>query len=112
MASSGTMTHRVTLHAPAGTRGDGTAHDLATHLAADIEAFEPQFQQRERQAVGGVSSQVFYLIDLYYRSDVQTDLRLVEECHARRTFEILQIVPDTNLVKMQVTCVVGPEAAG
>lgn len=67
---SGELKHRLTLHAPEGTYGTGVAGapasavDLATAIPAKVEAVPLQFQQQERLAAGGLSTQTLYAIKL------------------------------------------------
>jgi head-tail adaptor len=109
--ASGEMRHRLTLHAPEGTRDQGSPDDLATGIPAKITALPLAFQQQERIAAGGVRAQTVYSIVMRYRDDVQEDLYLLEECCTERTFHILSIIPDDKLVDLELTCVVGPKAA-
>jgi head-tail adaptor len=109
--AAGELRHRVTLHAPEGTRDEGSPADLATGIPAKILAVPLQFQQAERLAAGGVRMQTLYTITMRYREDVAEDLQLVEECCTERTFHILSMIPDDQLTTLELTCVVGPRAA-
>lgn len=109
--AAGEMRHRLTLHAPEGTRDEGSPDDLATGIPAKITALPLAFQQQERLAAGGVRAQTVYTIVVRYRDDIQGDLQLVEECCTERTFQILSIIPDDKLVDLELTCVVGPKVA-
>jgi head-tail adaptor len=107
--AAGSLRHRVTLHAPAGTRGTGdpaTASNLATGIPVKIESVPLQFQQQERIAAGGINSQTLYTITMRYRSDVAKDLVLVEECCTERTFQIVSMIPSDKLDWLDLTCVV------
>ena len=109
--ASGEMRHRLTLHAPEGTRGAGSPDDLETGIPAKIAALPPAFQQRERLAAGGPRAETLYLIQMRYSADVAEDLQLVEECCTERTFHILSIVADDKLEWLDVTCIVSQRAA-
>lgn len=109
--ASGELRHRVTLHAPEGTRGVGSPDDLASGIPAKIMAVPLAFQQQERIAAGGARAQTLYSITIRYRDDVYEDLQLVEECCTQRTFHILSMIPDDQLQSLELTCVVGPRAA-
>lgn len=104
--ASGQMRHRLTLHAPAGTRGDGTAVDLLSGLPAKIEAVPLQFQQQERLAAGGIQGQTLYNIAMRYHDEIAKDLELHEECCLQRTFQILQMIPSDKMDWLDLTCVV------
>lgn len=105
--AAGEYRHRLTLHAPEGTRGTGTAQDLATSIPAKITAVPLQFQQQERLAAGGQNVQTLYAIVVRYREDVATDLHWIEECCTERVFQILSIIPDDKLSELEMTCIVG-----
>ena len=105
--ASGERSHRITLHAPEGTRGDGTAQDLATAIPAKIGPVPLAFQQQERLAAGGQTRQTLYSINIRYRADVDSDLVLVEECHTQREFQILTMIPSDKMDEIDLTCVVG-----
>lgn len=105
-APAGVMRHRVRLFAPEGTRGDGTAQTIASHIPASITAVPLQFQQQERLAAGGVNAQTLYSIDIRYRPDVAKDLQLVEECCTERTFNIVTMIPSDKMDWLSLTCLV------
>lgn len=104
--ASGEMRHRLTLHAPQGTYGSGTATDIATGIPAKITAVPLQFQQQERLAVGGINSQTLYAIEIRYRDDLEKNYQLVEECCTERTFNIVQMIPSDKLDWWSLTCLV------
>jgi hypothetical protein len=103
---SGQLRHRLTLHAPAGTRGDGTAQNLRTGMPANIAAVPLQFQQQERLAAGGIQAQTLYNIDMRYDDAVAKDLQLIEECCTERTFQIVSMIPSDKMDWLELTCVV------
>jgi hypothetical protein len=110
--ASGELRHRLTLYAPEGTRGEGSPDELATGVAAKIEAVPLQFQQQERLNAGGPRTQTLYVVTTRYRDDVFEDLEWHEECCTLRQFRILQIIPDDTLSDLQMTCVIGPREVG
>jgi head-tail adaptor len=97
--------HRLTLHAPEGTRNSGSPADLASGVRAQITALT--IQERERLGLGGLTSQTVYIIRMAYRSDVDTDLILVEECCSQRRFQIVNMVPSDRNERLEITAVVG-----
>ena len=101
---AGDFSHRVTLFAPAGTLavGDST---LDTEVRARIQAVTAQ--QREQLAIGGIQGQTIYIVTIRYRTDVQSDLVVVEECCTQRRFQILSIIPTDRREALELTCVVG-----
>lgn len=107
--ASGEMRHRLTLYAPEGTSNEfeGSPTELATAVPAKIQAVPLQFQQQERLAVGGVSSQTLYTITTRYRDDAREDLEWHEECCSQRVFRILSMIPDDKQIDMEYTCVTG-----
>jgi head-tail adaptor len=102
--ASGQMRHRLTLYAPQGTRGDGTAANLLTGIPARIEAVPLQFQQQERLAAGGIQAQTLYNIQVRYHEDIAKDLELHEECCTQRTFQIVSMIPSDKLDWLDLTC--------
>lgn len=108
--ASGEMRHRLTLHAPEGTHGEGDpapAVDVATDIPAKIQAVPLQFQQQERLAAGGQNVQTLYSVTVRYRDDVMTVFEWHEQCCSQRVFQILSKIEDDKLVDLEMTCVVG-----
>lgn len=105
--ASGKKRCRLTLHAPEGTYGDGTERDVRRSISAVVEKVPLQFQRQESLVLGGQNVQTLYLVVIEYLPEVTHRLQLVEECCTHRVFEILQIVPDTTMRELELTCVVG-----
>jgi head-tail adaptor len=107
MPSSGEMRHRVTIHAPEGTYGTGSpaaAVNIATGVAAKIGDLPNQFQQAERIASGGQRGYSVAQIELRYRTDVQMDFEIREECCNQRRFQIVQMTQDDKPEWLILTC--------
>ena len=103
---SGQMRHRLTIYAPEGTYGVGDpapAVNIATGIAAMIEAMPLQFQQQERLAAGGISRETLYNIEMRYRGDIDAQFQLVEECHTQRRFNIVAMIPSDKMDWLKVT---------
>lgn len=104
MLSAGHLRHRVTIHAPAGTREVG-AVDVATRVPAKIAGGRSESFGREDLAAGGVQSQAGSTVTMRFRTDVQTSYELVEHCCNARRFQILSIQPSDDGAAIEMACV-------
>lgn len=95
------MRHRVTIHAPAGTKAVA-AVDVATRVAMKITA---AVFGRENVAGGGVQSQAETVVSTWFRTDIQTSYELVEHCCNQRRFQILSMQPSNDGRAIEMACV-------
>lgn len=105
--ASGEMRHRVTIHAPIGTYGSGNpapAVNIATGVAAKIGDLPNQFQQAERLGQGGTRGFTVAQIEMRYRTPMQMDFEIHEECCNQRRFQIVQMTQDDSLQWLILTC--------
>ena len=105
--SAGEMRHRLTIYAPDGTSDalSGSPGEIATGVPAKIAVLPLQFQQAERLAVGGVRGQTVYNVFIRYRSYLQADFQLQEECCSERVFNIVAMIHDEHMTNWELTCV-------
>lgn len=103
--TSGDLTHRMTVQAPAGVLHESDPVDIATSVPMKVEPLEPQFQPRERLQSGGRSTETLYTATCRYREDIRASFVLIEECHLRKRYEVLSVIPKVNDHRLDITCV-------
>lgn len=103
--TSGDLQHLVTVQAPVGVLSETDAVTVDTDVPMQIEAFPPQFQQRERQAVGGLQTQTYYSVTSRYRTDLRAFYVLLEQCCTQRALQVLAIIPSSRRDSVELTCV-------
>jgi head-tail adaptor len=106
MPSSGEMRHRITIYAPEGTSNEysGSPTEIANGIPAKIAVLPLQFQQAERLAAGGQRGFIVYNIAIRYRTDIQQNFEIHEECCNERTFHIVSMIQDDKLEWLDLTC--------
>lgn len=103
---AGEMRHRVTIYAPEGTSDEfsGSPTEIATGVAAKIAVLPLQFQQAERIAAGGTRGHTVYNITVRYRTDIEPDFQIQEECCNQRVFNIVAMIQDDKMEWLELTC--------
>lgn len=102
MLRAGDLRHRVTVHAPAGTKAVA-AVDVAPRVPAKIAPLLPT--GREALEDGGVQSQIGCIVTMRYRTDVQASYLLIEHCCTERRLQIQSITPSEDGRAIQMNCV-------
>jgi head-tail adaptor len=101
---AGDLTHTVTIVAPAGVAA-ATETEIERRVPAAITPVPVAFQSKEGLAAGGMQSATTYVVSVRYRTDVSPAYVLVEECHTRRRFQVVAIVPTDRADAIDMTCV-------
>lgn len=100
MLTTADLRHRMTIHAPAGTKAV-SAVDVAGRVPAKIA----RVTGNEGLVAGGVQSQATSRVSMRFRTDVQTSYHLVEHCCTQRRFQILAIHPSDDGRAIEMDCV-------
>lgn len=101
MLTAGELRHRMTIHAPAGTKATA-AVDIARRVPAKIAA---RVVGAEGLAAGGVQSEAGETVSMRFRTDVQASYELVEHCCLQRRFQIVSIRPSDDGRAIEMACV-------
>ena len=102
--TSGELSHRVDIEAPAGTLAEEMTL-IASNVAAGIYNVSPLFQAKESIAAGGIKVPSYANVSMWYREDVRTSYVLVEKCHTRRRLQIQNLTPSNLGDAIDMVCV-------